>query len=226
MSIPIIVISLPNAKYRRDNIEVQSRVWGLRMTILDATDGRILDLNELVKLKILNGNAVKHAQMHQGDLGCYLSHYRALEAIEKTGQPIGMIMEDDFKIMDEWKNLSEYLKNIPKDIDWDFIYLGYNTPYGKQLNNWWILGQNTNLMGLNSGAWAYLVNASSIPKLKKLFIPINKHCERDVLVRNLIGKKITALFTTKKLVAHEPVFGSNRKELNIKKPLNYYNKLF
>lgn len=225
MSIPIYVISLPAAKYRRDNIELQSRIWNLDIKIIDGVNGKGLDLNKLVKFNLLNNNAVKHAQMHQGDLGCYLSHYKAMDMIEKSGSSIGIIMEDDFKITNEWNNLSEYLKNIPDNIDWDYLYLGYNNVYGKHINKWWILGQNTNLMGLNSGAWAYIVKTSSIPKLKKLFIPINKHCERDVLVRDLIGKKITALFTTKKLIIHESIFGSNRKDINIKKPLNY-NSIF
>jgi hypothetical protein len=229
LNIPMYVIHLPESNYRLDNIQMHARTYNLPLKVFNATRGNTLQLPALVQNKVILPQAVKHAEMHKGDLGCYLSHCRALEQMKKdaqeSGAGIGFIFEDDFKMTDEWKNLHEYIANIPKNIKWDLLYVGYNNIYGDRINKYWTRGKPTTMRGLNSGAWAYIVNVNSIDKILKLCIPITKTCERDLLFRELIGTKLTALFTNKKLVRHEDLFGSDRKDRNIMKPPNLMFKV-
>ncbi|MEL6504015.1 MAG: glycosyltransferase family 25 protein [Pseudomonadota bacterium] len=73
---------------------------GLTFTRVPAVDGKTL----LPDLKGLNrrGYDFRHGKsIHPNELGCYLSHYRAIETFMASGADHGVILEDDAGLTDD-----------------------------------------------------------------------------------------------------------------------------
>ena len=110
----ILVISLPNAKERRDFQQNQLSKLGLEFEFLDATS--IHDLNE--------ATYKQHYQDWQRPLkttevACYYSHRRAWDKIIQSNRP-ALILEDDALLS---KCVPELLKDFADKEDTDLINL-------------------------------------------------------------------------------------------------------
>jgi len=56
-------------------------------------------------------------------VGIFLAHYMAWTVIKAMNLPMALIMEDDVKFQDDWKDRMRYgLEDAPKD--WDVIFFG------------------------------------------------------------------------------------------------------
>ena len=66
-----------------------------------------------------------------GWVGCRDSHFRILEGIKG----VTLVMEDDCKIIEDWKLVERAMNQLPKD--WDLLYLGatLNTDLKKYSDN-------------------------------------------------------------------------------------------
>lgn len=210
MTIPIYVIHLENNKYRKENIEEAKKKYNINMEIFNAVDGLNLNINNLVEKGLLDKYLKDEADKKRGSLGCFLSHNLLLQKIMNLDSKpsYALIFEDDFKILPEWNNLYNYLNNLPKEFD--LLYLGYNNIFGEKINNYWYKAKPTTRQGLNSGAWCYIVNVKSIPKILKLSLPIRNTIYRDNFLRPHFGINLKTFFTTKKLVSHDNIYGSQR----------------
>jgi GR25 family glycosyltransferase involved in LPS biosynthesis len=138
--------------------------------IIDAVVGKTLDLDQLIKDGKLAENAglngdsdlVKRKETQQREVGCYLSHMKALEAIQrKGGDGYSIIFEDDFNLLDDFlKILDETLVKI-KNIDFDLLFLGIIGYRGEN-----VLDNIYNIHnGESWGAHGYLVNNRSAGKI-------------------------------------------------------------
>jgi len=110
----ILVISLPNAKERRDFQQKQLSKLGLEFEFLDATS--IHDLNE--------ATYKQHYQDWQRPLkttevACYYSHRRAWDRVIQSNKPV-LILEDDALLS---KCVPALLKNLLSRKDADLINL-------------------------------------------------------------------------------------------------------
>jgi len=218
---PMYCINLPHSQYRRENIELHNKTYGLDIKVFNGVYGAGLDISKLVQNGVLNSRVLNEAKHKIGDLGCYLSHCRVLQHIQKTHQNngIALVLEDDFNIQEqEWKDFHNYINNIPKEWQdkWDMLYIGYNHVHGRRLNKYWTTAETTTMTGMNSGAWAYIIRISSIPKILKASLPIKHTVDRDVMLKPLIGKQLKVLFTNRKIIKHNPIFGSERRTRNQK----------
>lgn len=103
-----------------------------KTTVIEAVDG-----NELPKV-------AEGIPLRQGDLGCLLSHIKALEYAQKQGWKCVLIFEDDITFVDGFNDkLKTAMKSLPSR--WDMLWIGgtdakpsypYND-YLKRLNQSW-----------------------------------------------------------------------------------------
>lgn len=138
--------------------------------IIDAVAGKTLDLDQLIKDGKLDQNSglngdpdpVKRNEIRQREVGCYLSHMKALETIKgKDSDGYSIIFEDDFNLLDDFlKILDETLVKI-KNIDFDILFLGIIGYTGEN-----VLDNIYNIHNSDSwGAHGYLVNNRSAGKI-------------------------------------------------------------
>lgn len=114
INIPIYLISLDKDGARRDKLKERFSETYYIFQHIEAIDGRILPAKEYF-FKTLPYFQNKKMIMSPTELGCALSHIKALEAFLASGKKFGLILEDDiigtdediYKINDLVKNLKE-----------------------------------------------------------------------------------------------------------------------
>ena len=92
---PIFVINLPGSTARLEDAARQFASAGLAFERIEAVDGRKLPAEELARLAPDNRGAFYHS-LTPGEIGCYLSHLKALRTIVERGVPAAVVFEDDF----------------------------------------------------------------------------------------------------------------------------------
>lgn len=138
--------------------------------LFDAVVGKTLDLDQLTADGILDPNPglnndpdpVKRNEIRQREVGCYLSHMKAIETIQgKDSDGYSIIFEDDFDLSDDFlKILDETLVKI-KSIDFDLLFLGIIGYNGEN-----VLDNIYNIHNGDSwGTHGYLVNNRSAGKI-------------------------------------------------------------
>jgi|LauGreDrversion4_2_1035121.scaffolds.fasta_scaffold01724_10 glycosyl transferase family 25 len=92
---PIFLINLPGSHARLQDAERQFRGAWLEFERIEAVDGRKLPPDELARLAPDNRGAFYH-RLTPGEIGCYLSHLRAVRTIVDRALPAAVVFEDDF----------------------------------------------------------------------------------------------------------------------------------
>lgn len=92
---PIFLINLPGSTARLEDAARQFAGAGLDFERIDAVDGRRLPKDELEALAPDNRGAFYH-RLTPGEIGCYLSHLRAIRMIADRGLQAAVVFEDDF----------------------------------------------------------------------------------------------------------------------------------
>lgn len=99
---------------------------------LAAVDGkranwaRVVEAAALKKLVTVDQTGVRedHPDLTAGAVGCYLSHVRAWQRIAASGQPWGLVFEDDADVpVGARRALEAHMRKVPPD--WDVFLLGY-----------------------------------------------------------------------------------------------------
>ena len=89
------VINLDQSTARLEAIQAQARAAGLSLTRVPGVLGRAVDLREATDVDA-RGYALRHGRaINMNEVGCYLSHLRALKAFLDSGAAFGIILEDD-----------------------------------------------------------------------------------------------------------------------------------
>jgi GR25 family glycosyltransferase involved in LPS biosynthesis len=149
-----------------------------------------------------------------GSVGCYLSHIKIWDQILKSDDiNQALILEDDIDLDSDFnQKLEQYYQQVPKN--WDLIYLGTGKMKGFNITNKIMKPKVGNFVGHNNGTFGYIVKKSSIPKLKKLILPID-HKTIDYMIRSNFGK-IKAYFFINKIIIHNYEFTPTKKLLDRK----------
>lgn len=119
---PIFLINLARSKERLTNSTAQFNKQGLSYTRIDAVDGSTLTQPEIDAHYSPELNKKNyHYPLSKGQIGCYLSHRKAWQAIVDQRLDYAIIFEDDFNL-DE--SIHTAIKNIDKlNYDWQLIKL-------------------------------------------------------------------------------------------------------
>lgn len=91
----VLVINLARAPERRARMEAQLQDQGLDFEILTATDGRTLTEAERNLVDHKRRKAFTQYPLTDNEIGCWLSHRRAMTGLIEGGQAMAAVIEDD-----------------------------------------------------------------------------------------------------------------------------------
>lgn len=93
---PVFVINLDRAEGRWSRISGQAEALGVELRRVSAVDGREIPPEDWIDVDFAAFRS-RHGRgrILPGEYGCHRSHLMALEAMEDSGAPYGLILEDD-----------------------------------------------------------------------------------------------------------------------------------
>lgn len=117
---PVFVINLDRDTARLESARRELAAAGIPFTRVPAVAGeeRMAEpgLVDLEGYRIRN----RADRPRGGELGCYLSHIRAMEAFLATGAPMGLVLEDDIALL---PGFGEVVAALGERDDWDLAKL-------------------------------------------------------------------------------------------------------
>jgi glycosyl transferase family 25 len=165
------VINLDRSPDRLQRIAGRLKALGMTWERLAASDGRLLDLNDpaLVDHAEFGRRHGKHPLA--GELGCYLSHVRAIRRLLESKADVSLILEDDAQLLDSLPGVVSGLMQCCAD--WDLVKLsGVHRGHPKRLRS---LGDQHDLVVMltrctTSGA--YMINRHAAQILADRLLPM------------------------------------------------------
>jgi len=110
---PILLINLNQSTERLQASQKKLSLAGLSFERIEAVDGRLLKVDEINRISMWKKSDF-FKPLSPGEIGCYLSHIAATERIVKEGWPLAVVLEDDFELHPNFRNL---LNNIVNSTD-------------------------------------------------------------------------------------------------------------
>lgn len=119
------VISLIRETHRRAIIADRLRALDIPFKFFDATDGAAFSPDRSVydPDRIITWN---RKPLTQGQIGCYMSHYRLWQEIASSVDDYALVLEDDAAPLPELKHLIESADRLPSA--WEVVLLSDSTP--------------------------------------------------------------------------------------------------
>ena len=115
------VVNLDQSSERLQAITQQASAVGLNLTRVPGVLGRAVDPQAEPAVDP-TGYAMCHGRrINLNEVGCYLSHLKALQAFLDSGAPYGLILEDDAGLPPGYLELIDAL--ISKNAAWDIVKL-------------------------------------------------------------------------------------------------------
>ncbi len=132
MNNEIFVINLDKSTSRLETSTQRLKAAGLSFTRIPAIYGA--DLSKAEKHTHYNSelnHKLFYRKLNDGEIGAYLSHRKAWQAIVDKELDYGIVFEDDFILQNDIKKAIENINAIP--FEWDYIKLaGYYSRKRKQ----------------------------------------------------------------------------------------------
>ena len=116
----IYVINLDRDTERMDSIRANLEGLGLPFERLSAVMGK--NVPEWEKLVDMSAYAWRNRldTPRAGEVGCYLSHLKAMETFLRTDAPWCVILEDDVEVLPA---CTDVLRSLAEKDDWDLVKL-------------------------------------------------------------------------------------------------------
>ncbi|MBD0866095.1 MAG: glycosyltransferase family 25 protein [Rhodobacteraceae bacterium] len=123
------VINLALSPQRLAHARAELAKLGLALNRVDAFDGRQLAATDFAEYDAERALTYMGRALSPGELGCYLSHCRALETFLATDENIALVFEDDVRVSDATssvlKSVLDWLAAHPA-LRWQAVNLGPN----------------------------------------------------------------------------------------------------
>ncbi len=94
---PVLIINLPSSAARRAAMASQCARLGLTAEFIAAVDGRALDAAQRAAC-CAESFAAFHSPLTGAEVGCYLSHLKALQYLVDHDCPWAVVLEDDVRL--------------------------------------------------------------------------------------------------------------------------------
>ena len=121
-SLPVFVISLARAAERRTDMIRRLEAADIRHEIVDAVDGVALNRAEIADRFDPDYNVKAMGRpMGDGEIGCYLSHYRLWERIAAEEIPLAVVLEDDAQLESDFMQVAADVASC--EWEWDVVVL-------------------------------------------------------------------------------------------------------
>jgi GR25 family glycosyltransferase involved in LPS biosynthesis len=137
----------------------------------NAINGKLLDLNKLRKIGILQESDFWLNKLGRGGIGCAFSHISIMHRIRTQKEKYGLILEDDVIIPENFEyTISKLEPYFPPN--WDIIYLGGCNISGKKYNEKFIIPEQKT--STNYCCHAILFNKETIDNVIHILTPLKK----------------------------------------------------
>ena len=171
----IYVINLDRDAERMASIRANLEALGLAFERLPAVMGK--DVPEWEKLVDLPAYAWRNRldSPRAGEVGCYLSHLKAMETFLRTDAPWCVILEDDVEVLPA---CAEVLRSLAEKDDWDLVKL-FNFHSGMPVTKRALAGGHRLVAHLTrtTSSAAYVVNRRAAETLLKSMRPISEQVD-------------------------------------------------
>jgi glycosyl transferase family 25 len=171
----IYVINLDRDAERMASIRANLGALGLPFERLPAVMGKdVPDWEKLVDLPAY-GWRNRLDTPRAGEVGCYLSHLKAMETFLRTGAPWCVILEDDVEVLPA---CAEVLRSLAEKDDWDLVKL-FNFHSGMPVTKRPLSGGYRLVAHLTrtTSSAAYVVNRRAAETLLKSMRPISEQVD-------------------------------------------------
>ncbi|MCY4419553.1 MAG: glycosyltransferase family 25 protein [Cytophagales bacterium] len=175
----VYIVHLFRASHRRVHMDEQLRLAGItNYSYVEGVDGRKLGKADL------SLHATSDAKLSFSELGCYLSHVRAWEQMDRDGVEVALILEDDVIISADLVSVLSRINKFPPN--WELIHVADipadpNAPH--QLNHWGIVDLDSSYvigtsMSYRITGLGYLVHLRGVKNIlpflrKPIFKPVD-----------------------------------------------------
>jgi len=208
---PVYWINLKKSKSRRTHMIKELNKLNIKNFRVDAINGKQIEYQEHYwnHPSGFNISTKTTANNTLGEIGCALSHIKAIKTSFNNNDSICMIMEDDisFKLYKYWdKTLSDIVNNAPKD--WDIIQL--NTSNADELWKMHTKQNTKEYLKWNKNYYsclAYIINKNG---MKKVLSKYDKKTidEEDFISDRIIYEECNTYTLSKPLFLFEEKFKS------------------
>jgi glycosyl transferase family 25 len=178
---PVYVINLDRSPERLAAVEASAARHAIAFTRIAAVDGRTLTIAGHPGVDVARFETVNGRSLVAGEVGCYLSHVKALEAFLADGREIGLICEDDVDFTSE---TPAFMGRLAGASDWDVVKL-FNFRYRgfvphHRLSDEWTLGRCLHGPSGSSASYAVTRNGARrlIDNLLPMIVPYDVALER------------------------------------------------
>ena len=124
---PVFVINLSGSKDRLESAQDQLKDTNLEFERIEAVDGRNRQASDFPNYDSVSAMQFFGRNLKSGEIGCYLSHVKAAQAVLDSGAEYGLVFEDDFRGSPQsWtivQKLTEFLKSETCP-NWQMVNLG------------------------------------------------------------------------------------------------------
>ncbi|NPD14809.1 glycosyltransferase family 25 protein [Xinfangfangia sp. D13-10-4-6] len=127
--IPVYYINLDSSDERRASIEAGLSAVGITWAErVPAFDGRKIDLVTAQDCDLKKAHRFLGRPLRGAEYGCYRSHLECIDRFLASGQPYGIVLEDDAQIAPDFVPvIDEALRALEaKGQPWDIVHLGPN----------------------------------------------------------------------------------------------------
>jgi len=216
---PVYWINLKKSKSRRTHMIKELNKLNIKNFRVDAINGKQIEYQEYYwnHPSGFNISTKTTANNTLGEIGCALSHIKAIKTSFNNNDSICMIMEDDisFKLYKYWdKTLSDIVNNAPKD--WDIIQL--NTSNADELWKMHTKQNTKEYLKWNKNYYsclAYIINKNGMKKVLSKYD--RKNIDSNIFVSDkIIYKECNTYTLSKPLFLFELKFESTLQEDRIK----------
>jgi glycosyl transferase, family 25 len=118
----IVFINLARAPERRTNMERQFATLGVAWERLDATDGRVLTDADRVLVDHAKRRCITPYPLSDNEIGCWLSHRRALQDVAQGSAAMVTIVEDDAALAPDFGRVLDAIERQKPDFDFIFLH--------------------------------------------------------------------------------------------------------
>ncbi|MEJ0061645.1 MAG: glycosyltransferase family 25 protein [Alphaproteobacteria bacterium] len=113
----IILINLARAAERREKMQRQFDALGLDFEILEATDGRTLTEEQRALVDNRKRRRITPYPLSDNEIGCWISHRRAMATMLMRKLPMAVILEDDAELTPDFPHVLAALEKLGRPFD-------------------------------------------------------------------------------------------------------------
>jgi len=128
MKLGVYLINLDSSTDRLAQASAELKKHNIEFERISAVDGRKLDVKECSQYDSKRSNAYTGRDLLGSEIGCYLSHKKALETFVNSDADLGLILEDDLHLNEKFTTmLLEIVKVLNSNTnDWAVVNIAAN----------------------------------------------------------------------------------------------------